>query len=188
MYLNVTTTESILYIEYTNTRSNPSHLAVGQVFVSAALARRRCAYSKPCRAMPNEGEVDGVYLLSVMPRRVFRSALGSLGSALAVARVSVVSMAVVLMVGWPRTSGGRWLELVWCVCLCPLGLCLLDQRLLVLPLSLLGLQLLARRYGELVVEAVEDAGGQGAPSEDLRSSHQYLWRQGRGRRKAPLAL
>lgn len=66
------------------------------------------------------------------------------------------------------TSSGRWLRLLWCVCPCPLGLCLLDQRFLVLPVSLLGLQLLARRNRELVVEAVEEAGGQGAPSEDLR--------------------
>lgn len=56
MYLNVTTTESILYIEYTNTRSTASHLGLGRAFASAALARRRCAYSEPCRAMPRHVE------------------------------------------------------------------------------------------------------------------------------------
>jgi hypothetical protein len=53
------------------------------------------------------------------------------------------------------------------MCLCPLGLGLPDQRLLVVVRLLLGVDLLARRYRELRVGAVEETGREGAPSKDL---------------------
>jgi hypothetical protein len=53
------------------------------------------------------------------------------------------------------------------MCLCPLGLGLPDQRLLVVVRLLLGADLLTRRNRQLRVGAVEEAGRQGGPSEDL---------------------
>lgn len=50
----------------------------------------------------------------------------------------------------------------------PLSLCLGDERLLVCPLSICMCLLLARFYRSAVREAVEDADGEGGPSEDLR--------------------
>ena len=49
----------------------------------------------------------------------------------------------------------------------PLGLGLPNQRLLVAVRLLLGLRPLARGYRQLGVGAVEEAGGQGGPAEDL---------------------
>lgn len=54
--------------------------------------------------------------------------------------------------------------------LCPLLLCLPDQRLLVLPVLLRRLGLVLRRQRQLVVGAVKDSETEGGPSEDLQSS------------------
>jgi hypothetical protein len=103
--------------------------------------------------------------LSVMPRSVLRSALGSLGSALAAA-CQLCSPCAACRLEGERTRG-FWL--FGGVCPCPLLLCLPDQRLLVLPLLLLQGHLIARRQRQLVVCAVEDTKAEGGPSEDLRT-------------------
>jgi|SRR5690242_1238858 len=66
-----------------------------------------------------------------------------------------------------KRTARRGLGLLLGMCLGPLGLGLPDQRLLVAVGLVLGVRPLARGYGQLRVGAVEEAGRQGGPSEDL---------------------